>query len=284
MLDGMTVARWSWLGDQLAIDVANTVRRRGWRYIELVASPADLRTWLEHERGRLAIPSDVDPALVSRFLSVRDQVLRLLRAAAAGTVLPAADVRAINELAVAAPTVRLLGSRPGQQLTRPVTRADPAARLCGDIAAATIDLLTGPDAAAVALCDAPGCGQLYLRGRPNQQWCNPHCGTRARSQRHAERHPRPGRPQSDPPPRARAPTSLPCAVSLRPHPGHHESHQPHLHIRSTGQSVGPQLMGRIRALGNILGSIVHRNFPKASIFPNPAATQRTMAHYVPQCS
>jgi predicted RNA-binding Zn ribbon-like protein len=42
-------------------------------------------------------------------------------------------------------------------------------------------------AAAIALCDAPGCGQLYLRGRPNQQWCNPHCGTRARSQRHAER-------------------------------------------------------------------------------------------------
>jgi predicted RNA-binding Zn ribbon-like protein len=60
--------------------------------------------------------------------------------------------------------------------------------LCADIAAAAIDLLTGPDAAAVALCDAPGCGQLYLRGRPNQQWCNPHCGTRARSQRHAERN------------------------------------------------------------------------------------------------
>jgi predicted RNA-binding Zn ribbon-like protein len=60
--------------------------------------------------------------------------------------------------------------------------------LCADIAAAAIDLLTGPDAATVALCDAPGCGQLYLRGRPNQQWCNPHCGTRARSQRHAERN------------------------------------------------------------------------------------------------
>jgi predicted RNA-binding Zn ribbon-like protein len=60
--------------------------------------------------------------------------------------------------------------------------------LCADIAAAAIDLLTGPDAATVALCDAPGCGQLYLRGRPNQQWCNPHCGTRARSPRHAERN------------------------------------------------------------------------------------------------
>ncbi len=184
------MARWSWLGDRLAIDVANTVRRRGWRYIELITSPAGLGAWLEHERGRLAIPAQVDPVLMSRFLAIRDQVLRLLRAAAGGTALPAADVHAINELAAAAPTVRLLGTEPGQHITRPVTRADQATRFCADIAAATIDLLTGPDAAAVALCDAPGCGQLYLRGRPNQQWCNPHCGTRARSQRHAERNTR----------------------------------------------------------------------------------------------
>jgi predicted RNA-binding Zn ribbon-like protein len=184
----MAVARWSWLGEPLAIDVANTVRRRGWRYIEMVTSPADLAEWLEHQRGRLAIPDRVDADLVSRFLQVRGHVLEVLRAAARDTALPDADVGAVNALAAAAPRVRLLGSRPGHYLTRPVTGADQAARFCGDIAAAAIDLLTGPDAAAVALCDAPGCGQLYLRGRPNQQWCDPHCGTRARSRRHAERH------------------------------------------------------------------------------------------------
>ena len=54
--------RWSWLGDRLAIDVANTVRRRGWRYIELITSPADLRAWQEHERGRLAFPAEVGDA------------------------------------------------------------------------------------------------------------------------------------------------------------------------------------------------------------------------------
>ncbi len=191
MLLGMTVARWSWLGDPLAIDVANTVRRRGWRYIELITQPADLRAWLDHERGRLAIPAEVDTVMVSRFLLIRDQVLRVLRTAAGGTALPAADVHAINELAATAPTVRLLGAEPGQHFTRPVTQADPATRLSADIAAATIDLLTGPDTDAIALCDAPGCGQLYLRGRPNQQWCNPHCGTRTRSQRHTDRNPKP---------------------------------------------------------------------------------------------
>ena len=187
MLLGMTVARWSWLGDPLAIDVANTVRRRGWRYIELITQPADLRAWLDHERGRLALPAEVDTVMVSRFLLIRDRVLRVLRIAADGTALPAADVHAINELAAAAPTVRLLGAEPGQHFTRPVTQADPATRLSADIAAATIDLLTGPDTDTIALCDAPGCGQLYLSGRPNQQWCNPHCGTRARSQRHTDR-------------------------------------------------------------------------------------------------
>lgn len=182
----MTVTRWSWLGDPLAIDAANTVRRRGWRYIELITSPADLRAWLDHEHGRLA-PVEVDPVLVSRFLAIRDPVLRVLRAAADARSLPAPDVQAINELAAAAPAIRLLGATPGQHLTRHLTRADHATRMCADIAAAAIDLLTGPDAAAIARCDAPGCGQLYLRSRPNQQWCNPHCGTRARSQRHAER-------------------------------------------------------------------------------------------------
>jgi predicted RNA-binding Zn ribbon-like protein len=186
----MTVERWSWLGEPLAIDAANTVRRRGWHYVELIASPEDLRGWLEHERGRVTTPARVDPALVSRFLHVRDHVLRVLRAAADGASLPPADVGAVNRLAAAAPTIRLLGAEPGRYLTRPVSRADQATRLCADIAAAAIDLLTGAQAEALALCDAPGCGQLYLRGRPNQQWCDPHCGTRARSQRHVERHAR----------------------------------------------------------------------------------------------
>ena len=186
----MTVERWSWLGEPLAIDAANTVRRRSWRYVELIVSPDDLRAWLEHERGRLTIPARIDPALVSRFLHVRDHVLRVLRAAADGTGLPPADVGVVNRLAAAAPTIRLLGTEPGRYLTRPVSRADQATRLCADIAAAAIELLTGPQAAAVTLCNAPGCGQLYLRSRPNQQWCTPQCGTRARSQRHVERNAR----------------------------------------------------------------------------------------------
>jgi hypothetical protein len=58
------------------------VRRRGWRYTELITCPADLRDWLARERGRLAIPAEVDTVLVARFVLTRDHVLRVLRAAA----------------------------------------------------------------------------------------------------------------------------------------------------------------------------------------------------------
>jgi predicted RNA-binding Zn ribbon-like protein len=197
----MAIVKWSWLGDPLAIDLANTVRRRGWRYTELIRSPADLGDWLDHERGRLAVPGEavrddvredgLDDDLVARFLALRDHALELLRAAASGRPRAAAAAQAVNALVLAAPAARLLSDDPGGYRTQPAAPADPGARLLGDLAAAVVDLLTGPDAAQLTLCDAPGCGQLYLRHRPNQQWCNPLCGTRARSGRHSSRPDRP---------------------------------------------------------------------------------------------
>ena len=181
----MAIVRWSWLGDRLAIDLANTVRRRGWQYTELIRSASDLRNWLDREQDRLTVPAEVGDDLVTRFLALRDHALELLRAAASGQPWPAGAVAAVNALILAAPASRLLTGEPGGYRTEPVTPADPSARLLGDLAAAVVDLLTGPDPAGLALCDAPGCGQLYLRHRPNQQWCGPLCGTRARTERHS---------------------------------------------------------------------------------------------------
>jgi predicted RNA-binding Zn ribbon-like protein len=184
------VIRWSWLGDPLAVDLANTVRRRGLDYVELVTTPADLATWLGYQQDRVSAPTEIDEDLLRPFIAARDHALHVLRAAATRQPLPAADVAAINERILAAPAVRLLGAEPGDLHTRPVTDADPPNRLLAELAASVVDLLTGSDAVRLALCDSPGCGQLYLRGRPNQQWCNPHCGNRARTQRHADRHTR----------------------------------------------------------------------------------------------
>lgn len=183
----MAIVRWSWLGDPLAIDLVNTVRRRGWQFTELIQSPDDLRDWLDREQDRVTAPAEVDDDLVTRFLALRDHALDLLRAAAAGQPWPAEAIAAVNALVLAAPSTRLLTGEPGGYRTQPVTEADPAGRLLGDLAAAMIDLLTGPDAPGLTLCDAPGCGHLYLRHRPNQQWCGPRCGTRARTGRHTSR-------------------------------------------------------------------------------------------------
>ena len=183
----MAIVKWSWLGDRLAIDLVNTIRRRGPHYTELITSPADLRGWLGREGDRLTVPADVDDELVVQFLALRNHALDLLRAAASGRPRPSDGVATLNALILAAPTTRLLNNELGGYRSQPVTPADPRARLLGDLAAAVVDLLTGPDAADLTLCDAPGCGQLYLRHRPNQQWCNPRCGARARTERHTKR-------------------------------------------------------------------------------------------------
>ncbi len=181
------VIRWSWLGDHLALDFANTVRRRGMRYTELITGPGALTEWLAHQHGRLSAPAPVDEELTARFRTARDPALRVLRAAAAGQPLPGAEVAAVNTALLAAPPIRVLDLAPGPPRIVRTGRVDPATQLLSDTAAAVVDLLTTPIRTDLTLCDAPGCGQLYLRARPNQQWCNPHCGTRARGQRLTDR-------------------------------------------------------------------------------------------------
>jgi predicted RNA-binding Zn ribbon-like protein len=128
----------------------------------------------------------VDAALVRQFLALRDPALRLLRAAAAGGELPAEECAALNRSARRYPAVRLVGDYPGLGRAEPV-RAGDREGLLATLTAAVVDLLTRPDVTDLALCDAPGCGQLYLRARPNQRWCGPGCGARARSERHHRR-------------------------------------------------------------------------------------------------
>src|ERR1700759_4086183 len=116
----MAIVRWSWLGDLLAIDLVNTVRRRGWQYTELVRSPDDLRGWLDREQDRVAAPAEIDDDLVTRFLALRDHALDLLRAAAAGQPWPAEAIAAGNALVLAAPSTHPLTGEPGGYRTQPV--------------------------------------------------------------------------------------------------------------------------------------------------------------------
>ncbi|TDD67862.1 hypothetical protein E1262_17795 [Jiangella aurantiaca] len=178
--------RWSWLGDQLAIDLANTVRRRGDRYVDFIAEPEGVREWLAAEAGRVP-PVPVDDGAVRAVGDLRDDVLAVLRAAARGESWPKDAVGRLNELLARRPVVRLLRPEARGAEVRVAGDGPPLSALLATVAAEVVELLAGPDADRLALCDAPGCGQLYLRDRRNQRWCGDACGTRARVVRHQRR-------------------------------------------------------------------------------------------------
>ena len=174
---------WSWLGEPLAIDFANTVRRRGSDYTELLATGADLRAWAEHESARVPDPSEYDAdTRLDEVRELRDAIFALLLAAAHRRPAPIGIEKRVNAALSAVPLVPQL--RDGEaELVAPAD-ADPLDELLARTATSAVELLASP---ALAYCDAPSCGQFFLRSRRDQRWCGPACGTRTRVARHAMR-------------------------------------------------------------------------------------------------
>src|SRR4051812_26345537 len=167
---------WEWLGEPLAIDFANTVRRHGREYEDLLRAPADLEEWARREPLQ---PVDAAGRL-EEARELRDAVLAVLRAAAAGERPPPAQAERLNS---AARRVRLVPQlRDGKVELTALGTPDPLDEALARIALSALELVAHPG---LALCDAPSCGQLFLRHRSDQLWCGPACGTRARVARHA---------------------------------------------------------------------------------------------------
>ncbi|GAA1523346.1 ABATE domain-containing protein [Brevibacterium permense] len=95
----MAETLWDWLGEHLAVDVLNTVQRRGDVTHELLNEPQDLSSWLGHQAHRAPVPEPVDVELLEEFVAVRDAALNLARASVKGRLLPGADVETINVIA-----------------------------------------------------------------------------------------------------------------------------------------------------------------------------------------
>jgi predicted RNA-binding Zn ribbon-like protein len=179
--------RWQWLGEPLGIDFANTVRRRGLEYVEHLGAPDDLVEWAGHEGVRLSA-RDIGPRL-AEVRALRDAVFALLRAAASppgaapprsGTSPPPGAEARLNAALAAVPLVPQL--RDGDVVLTAPRGAPALDELLARVAASVLDVLRDP---ALSFCDAPSCGQFFLRHRGDQRWCGPACGTRARVARHA---------------------------------------------------------------------------------------------------
>ena len=180
----MAPERWSWLGEPLAVDFANTVRRRGDDYTDLLASGADLRAWAAREASRVPDPpAGAAAARLNEVRELRDAIFALLLASAEGEPVPRGIERRVNAALAQVPLVPQL--RDGEVALVALTAADPLDELLARAAASALELLASP---ALAFCDAPSCGQFFMRNRRDQRWCGPACGTRTRVARHARRN------------------------------------------------------------------------------------------------
>jgi predicted RNA-binding Zn ribbon-like protein len=179
-----SAASWDWLGEPLPVDFANSVRRRGRRYEELFVSGADVERWSRHERPRVPMVSARTAApRLAEVRALRDDVFTLLQAITRQQRLPPGPVQRINARAREHPVVPQV-KHSGELTVTVISAAEPLDDLLARVADSTIRLLNDAGSA-LALCDAPSCGQFFIRARGNQRWCGPACGNRARVARHS---------------------------------------------------------------------------------------------------
>jgi predicted RNA-binding Zn ribbon-like protein len=175
-----------WLGEPLAIDLANTVMvvREG-QEVDLLVTRDDLRRWLAAERERLG-DCAFAVAHLEEIRAVRDAVRGVLSAAAEGTTPPAEALEHLNAASAAAPVAPRLeaGGEGKLRVEERPAAGDRLARLLGRLTRAAMALLAGDERQRLHVCGAPSCGMLFVGSR---RWCSAACGNRARAARHYRR-------------------------------------------------------------------------------------------------
>ena len=176
--------------EPLAIEFANTWYASRGKEREGVGTPAELSAWLHsHGLGEDAKIADTkagaDEPAVQDFLTLRDAIRSLIRAATMGEPLPTTDLTVLNEASQLAPRWPVLtGTAESGYSVTEATAADPLPSARAQIARDAITLLGGPLREDVRACQAPGCVQYFIKNHPRREWCSASCGNRARGARH----------------------------------------------------------------------------------------------------
>jgi predicted RNA-binding Zn ribbon-like protein len=146
-----------------------------------LASPGDLRAWLEGEGGGLEPEERAEVSLrLAEFVALRTSLRELLDASIGGGPFPAAAVERLNEASARVPRVLRLG--PDGSAETP-SSASPTPLLLARIAGSAIELLGSR--AAARRCGA--CGTYFESTRRDRVWCSNACGNRTRVARHQAR-------------------------------------------------------------------------------------------------
>jgi predicted RNA-binding Zn ribbon-like protein len=157
--------------------------------VDGIADAAGLRAWVEAIRPHLpfAVPRP-DASRLEDFHSLRHAVRTALHAVLDERAIPKAAVAELNGRSAAAARFEQLSRTQGQASVRMAYRAaTPTDLLLGHLAAATIQLVSGHEAAKLHACGAPGCVLVFMKGDPRREWCSTACGNRARQARHYAR-------------------------------------------------------------------------------------------------
>lgn len=95
-------------------------------------------------------------------------------------------VDAVNTLLTDRPRTEMT-IRSGQLQAVDKPHASPCRSALAGLGYDALELLTGPTAANLRACNAPGCVLYFVKSHPRREWCSEACGNRARAARHYQR-------------------------------------------------------------------------------------------------
>jgi predicted RNA-binding Zn ribbon-like protein len=190
-------------GGQLALDLANTVSRRGNperrrehldRYSDVISflrqekvlSPeqaSQLRDYAQHHTPEAR-------RSFARIIQLREATYAVFAAISQHKAVPAGDLKLINDFAAEAWQHRRLKSMNGSYGWEWIHTKCPLDRFQWLMVQAAIELLTSDELKIVRFCEAPDCEWLFLDHSRNRsrRWCDmKSCGNRAKARRHYER-------------------------------------------------------------------------------------------------
>jgi predicted RNA-binding Zn ribbon-like protein len=178
-------------GEELsaALALVNTRLLAGAEPADLIAAAPRAGAWLTG-RGLLPAGAGVGDGDAARLRALRE-VIRTLFAARAGGDVPAADVVAVfNQALASTPVVAVLnwdGAAPRRDQAPAAAAPDPVGVALTRLAADALTVLTSADGRLPAPCGAHGCIRWFLRTHAARQWCSDRCGDRVRAARHYAR-------------------------------------------------------------------------------------------------
>ena len=191
-------------GGHLALDLANTVSRRGIpaRRKEHLKSYPDVISFLRQSKiisskqadelreDALHHPAEARHSF-SRVIRLREAIYRVFSAIAQHRPVAAGDLMLISDFAVEALRHRTLTPMNGGYSWQWIANTkDIFDRFLWPMAQAATDLLTSGELKVVRFCEAPDCEWLFLDHSRNRsrRWCDmKSCGNRAKARRHYER-------------------------------------------------------------------------------------------------